>query len=121
MSFTGRRSRDDTPEFTRRCTSARCEQLIATRSRFAIVFEMAISRRRSRAVGWRLAMIDENRCRFPPRWLDARLDRKDVRRQLRIELRQRVNRASDLRLDHAAHLEHTGGNAAQLASNWVER
>ena len=31
-----------------------------TRSRLAVVLEMAISRRRSRAVGWRRAMIEES-------------------------------------------------------------
>ena len=31
-----------------------------TRSRLAVVLEMAISRRRSRAVGWRRAMMDES-------------------------------------------------------------
>ncbi len=31
-----------------------------TRSRLAVVLEMAISRRRSRAVGWRRAMMDDS-------------------------------------------------------------
>ena len=70
-SFTGRRSRLDTPALIRRCTVRAMRAASSpTRSRLAIVFEIAISRRRSRAVGWRRAMmVDRSRSISTSIWL----------------------------------------------------
>ena len=44
----------------------------------------------------------------------ARLGHQHVGGDLGAEVRERIDRARDLRLDHAAHLEHAGGDAAEL-------
>ena len=56
-------SRLDTPVLIRRCTVRAMRAASSpTRSRLAMVLEIAISRRRSRAVGWRRAMmVDRSR------------------------------------------------------------
>ncbi len=86
-----------------------------TRSRLAIVFEIAISRRRSRAVGWRRAMIvDRSRSISTSVWLTRSSVVEHLGGDVAAEGDERVDGARDLRLDHPAHLEDAGGDAAQL-------
>ena len=80
-----------------------------------MVFEIAISRRRSRAVGWRRAMIvDRSRSISTSIALTRSSVSSTSRGDLGAEVRQRIDRLRDLRLDQAAHLEHARGDAAQL-------
>ncbi len=80
-----------------------------------MVLEIAISSRRSRAVGWRRAMIVDRSRSIS---ISIALTRSSVAStwvaMSPLKVRQRVHGLRDLRLDHAAHLEHARGDAAQL-------
>ena len=81
-----------------------------------MVLLMAISRRRSRAVGWRRAMMaDRSRSISTLHLVDALFHPlQHLRGGLAAEVRQRIDRLGHLRLDQAAHLEHAVGDAGQL-------
>ena len=87
-----------------------------------MVLEIAISRRRSRAVGCRRAMIvDRSRSIEDLHLVDQLFLLEHLRRGL-AEVDQRIDRLRDLRLGQAAHFQHAGRDAAQSSeSNWVER
>ena len=115
-SFTGRRSRLETPVLIRRCTVRAMRAASSpTRSRLAIVLE--IGDQQPQVARRRLAPRDDGRevaVDLDLHRVDALLLRQHLRRRLAAEVGQRIDRLRHLRLDEAAHLEHAGRDAAEF-------
>jgi hypothetical protein len=85
------------------------------RSRFCVVREMAIRKRRSRAVGWRrpmVEMISWSICTSI--WLMRFLGFQHLLGRLHAQVLQRIQSLVQLGFHQTAHFEHVGGNGVEL-------
>ena len=85
------------------------------RSRFAVALEKAINRRRSRAVGWRRAMMVMSSWSISTSIWFTRFSMNSTRSSTpQAELRQGGDGLANLRLDQAAKLHHAGRDLVEF-------